>query len=54
MAVVINDFEVITEPPPVAGAAAPPGAESTPTPASPEVERVLRSIAERQSRVEAH
>jgi hypothetical protein len=54
MAVVINDFEVIAEPPDAAGGTAPKEGESTPPPSSPEVERILQSLAERLARVEVH
>ena len=53
MAVVINDFEVIAEPP-AASADAASHVEAPAPPSAPEVERVLRSLAERLARVEAH
>lgn len=54
MAIVINDFEVIAEPPPAPGAPAPQDVEGPPQPSAPEVERVLRRLAERLMRIEAH
>ena len=54
MAVVINDFEVIAEPPAASAGIASPHAETPGAPAAPEVERVLLSLAERLARVEAH
>lgn len=54
MPIVINDFEVIAEPPPAPGASVPQEAEPAPQPSAPEVALVLRSLAERMLRVEAH
>lgn len=54
MAVVINDFEIVTEPPAPAGSAAAPESEGPSPPSAPEVERILHSLAERLLRVEAH
>lgn len=53
MPIVINDFEVVTEPAPAPGATAPEVTDGPPPPAAPEVERILRSLAERLARVEA-
>lgn len=54
MAVVINDFEVVAEPPAPASEAPPPRSEGSAPPSAPEVERVLQSLAARMARVEAH
>jgi hypothetical protein len=57
MPVVINEFEVIAEPPPSSPASAQPGGD-TPLPkpmlAAQEVERLLRHEEERALRVWAH
>jgi len=53
MPIVINEFEVIAEPE-LPGL---PAADPTPAPPSvsvPDIERVVRHLAERASRVEAH
>lgn len=57
MAVVINEFEVVAEPPTAPGAPAPAPAEApAPMPTLPaqEVARILRYEAERLLRVSAH
>ena len=55
MAVVINDFEVVAEPPAKAEAADRPDAKDQPDrPGPPDVEQVLRKCQERQARVRAH
>lgn len=57
MAVVINEFEVVAEPPPVSPAQAQPGGETAmprPMLAAQEVERLLRHEQERALRVWAH
>ena len=54
MAIVINDFEVIAEPPAVRRDTAVREAESPPPPSVPDIERALQNVAERQARVEAH
>ena len=54
MAIVINDFEVIAEPPATPGASAPQDAEPAPQPSAPDVVQVLRSLVARMLRVEAH
>jgi len=52
MAVVINDFEVVAEPPPEAPAAGQPGVQpATPTPE--EIEQIVRRQLERAARVRA-
>ena len=53
MAVVINEFEVVAEPPPAPAAAA--DKQEKPAPPVPlDVERLLRRHEERQARVRAH
>lgn len=53
MAVVINDFEVVAEPAPAPGASAPEVTDGAAPPAAQEVERILRSLADRLMRLEA-
>ena len=58
MPVIINEFEVVPEPPPANQAASQP-AKTASSPASPELtrhnlERIMRSQRERFARVRAH
>ncbi len=57
MPVVINEFEVVAEPPPASQSTGPkpPGtAPSAPTPTPHDIERIVRRQIERCARVRAH
>lgn len=59
MAVLINDLEVILEPPPAEAGEAPPETRSSmPAPAAPmsplDVDALITHLAQRESRVRAH
>jgi hypothetical protein len=57
MAVVINEFEVVAEPPRQSEGAPAPGRGSEPTPQAStprDVERIVRRLHERHARVRAH
>ncbi len=56
MPVVINEFEIVEEPPAAGGTAAPlqPAEETKPALAAPEVERIMQHLAERELRLWAH
>lgn len=53
MSVIINDFEVVAEPPP-SPPPAPPASDAPPPPAREAIEQALARRAERLSRVRAH
>lgn len=53
MAVIINDFEIISEPPAARRDPASHDSEPAPPPSAPDVERILQTLMERRFRVEA-
>lgn len=54
MAVVINEFEVVTEPQPAAPASAGAKAQSPTGPTPDDIERIIRRQSERLARIWAH
>lgn len=56
MTVVINEFEVVAEPPPKAGPTGPatPGSAAAQAPTPHDIDRILRRQRERFARIRAH